>query len=73
MEDDLYRFKKSTYSDNGSGGCVGVALVSGGARIRDEKDPLGDQLVVGASGWGALLDHVKALPWPASIVRKSDK
>ncbi|MDX8036916.1 DUF397 domain-containing protein [Lentzea sp. BCCO 10_0856] len=73
MEGDLYRFKKSTYSDNGSGGCVGVALAGGGVRIRDEKDPLGDQLVFGASAWGELLAQLKTMPWPTSIVRKSNQ
>ena len=40
-EDDLYRWKKSSHSDNGSGGCVELALCeNGGALVRDSKGDL---------------------------------
>lgn len=58
MEYDLYRWKKSSYSDNGSGGCIEVALRDdGGALVRDSKGDLTVWLPLGLRDFKFLLRY----------------
>ncbi len=50
---DHATFRKSSYSATGD--CVEVAVLDGGAGVRDSKNRHGDLLVFGSPGWSAFL------------------
>ncbi|MFE9368569.1 DUF397 domain-containing protein [Streptomyces sp. NPDC006711] len=53
-------WRKSSYSNDGSGNCVEVAHgVTGAMPVRDSKFPASPALVIPDSVWGVFLDAVK--------------
>jgi hypothetical protein len=52
---------KSSYSDDGGGACVEVAIQPGAAvHIRDSKDPYGPSLAFAPTEWSAFLAFASA-------------
>ena len=62
MEDQVEpRWQKSSYSGNGGGDCVEVALnLPGVVAVRDSKDRHGPILMIGAAEWGKFIAYLKA-------------
>lgn len=59
-------WRKSSYSENGAGGCVEVSEgFSDGVPVRDSKNPHGPALVFGTAAWSAFVDAVKGGEFPA--------
>ena len=54
------KWRKSTYSGANGGNCIEVAAASGGALVRDSKDPDGPRLAFGPQEWRAFAARVKA-------------
>ena len=61
MEDQVEpRWQKSSYSGNGGGDCVEVALnLPGVVVVRDSKDPDGPVLMIEDADWRHFLANVK--------------
>jgi len=61
MEDQVEpRWRKSSYSGNGGGDCVEVALnLPHVVAVRDSKDPHGPVLTVEAAKWRKFIADVK--------------
>ena len=61
MEDQVEpRWQKSSYSGNGGGDCVEVALnLAGVVAVRDSKDPNGPVLMFDAEAWQKFISHVR--------------
>jgi len=61
VEDQIKpRWRKSSYSGNGGGDCVEVALnLPGVVAVRDSKNPDGGYLTFGASVWEAFTADIK--------------
>ncbi|MCX4907305.1 DUF397 domain-containing protein [Streptomyces sp. NBC_00878] len=56
----LPSWRKSSYSDNGAGGCVEVSDGYGnGVPVRDSKAPHGPALIVETVAWSSFVDAVK--------------
>ncbi|MER7998730.1 DUF397 domain-containing protein [Streptomyces sp. NPDC095613] len=56
----LTAWRKSSYSDNGGGGCVEVSDgYHSGVPVRDSKAPHGPALVFRAAGWAAFVGAVR--------------
>ncbi|WP_326596462.1 DUF397 domain-containing protein [Streptomyces sp. NBC_01803] len=56
----LRAWRKSSYSDNGQGGCVEVSDgYPDGVPVRDSKAPHGPALVFPVAGWAAFVSAVK--------------
>ncbi|MEE4585263.1 MULTISPECIES: DUF397 domain-containing protein [Streptomyces violaceusniger group] len=54
------RWRKSSYSDNGGGGCVEVSDgYPFGVPVRDSKNPNGPALVFPAPSWSSFISAVK--------------
>ena len=51
-------WRKSSYSGQEGNECVEVAILGGGAAVRDSKDPRGGFFVVQDAGWSAFLATV---------------
>ncbi|MGQ0837854.1 DUF397 domain-containing protein [Actinokineospora sp.] len=49
------RWRRSSFSDNGSGNCVEIALVGTSTAIRDSKNRDGGTLIVTPRQWTGLL------------------
>jgi hypothetical protein len=55
------RWRKSSYSSDQGGNCVGVAdLDGGGCAVRDSKNPTGPALTFTAAEWAAFTAGVRA-------------
>ncbi|QZL02484.1 DUF397 domain-containing protein [Streptomyces sp. BHT-5-2] len=53
-------WRKSSYSENGQGGCIEVSDgYPDGVPVRDSKDPHGPALVFPTSVWSSFVDAVK--------------
>ncbi|MBB1259677.1 DUF397 domain-containing protein [Streptomyces alkaliterrae] len=62
----LHSWRKSTYSENISGGCVEVSDgYAGGVPVRDSKDPDGPALVFEAGAWASFVGAVRRGSLPA--------
>ncbi len=48
-------WRKSSYSGNGGGNCVEIALVPHGTAVRDSKNPTGPRLDFPTTAWQAFL------------------
>lgn len=56
----LKGWRKSSYSENGSGGCVEITdAYRDGIPIRDSKDPNGPALIFPTRGWTSFVSAVK--------------
>jgi hypothetical protein len=55
----IERWRKSSYSGNGGGNCVEVALVAGGIAVRDSKNPDGPRLIFTPAEWEAFTAGVR--------------
>ncbi len=62
MEDQIEpRWQKSSYSGNGGGDCVEVALnLPNAVAVRDSKDPHGHVMVMEVAVWRRFVADVKA-------------
>ena len=62
MEDQVEpHWRKSSYSGNGGGDCVEVALnLPSAVAVRDSKDPGGPILIFEVTEWGRFVGDVKA-------------
>jgi hypothetical protein len=58
LSPERWQWHKSSFS--GANGCVEVALVEGGAAVRDSKDPASPVLRFTAREWEAFLAGVRA-------------
>ena len=58
LSPERWQWHKSSFS--GANGCVEVAVVEGGAAVRDSKDPAGPVLRFTAPEWEAFLAGVRA-------------
>jgi hypothetical protein len=48
-------WRKSSYSGEGGGNCVELALTNQGAAVRDSKNPTGPRLDFPATAWRVFL------------------
>ncbi|GAA3885483.1 DUF397 domain-containing protein [Streptomyces sedi] len=56
----LNGWRKSTYSENGAGGCLEVVDgLADTVPVRDSKNPNGPAVLMPVAAWRALLDHVR--------------
>lgn len=64
MEDQvILRWRKSSYSGNGGGDCVEVALhLTRTVAVRDSKDPYGPVLATAPADWRSFIADIKAGP-----------
>jgi hypothetical protein len=53
------RWRTSSRSASGGGGCVEVARIADGVAVRDSKAPAGGVLVFSRAAWTAFLDGVR--------------
>ena len=54
-------WRKSSYSGNGGGNCVEVALnLSGVVAVRDSKNPDGPVLTVSRAEWARFISYLRA-------------
>lgn len=53
------RFRKSSYSGSGSGGCVEFADLGRRVAVRDSKNPTGPMLGFSAHGWQAFISQLR--------------
>ncbi|MFI8854177.1 DUF397 domain-containing protein [Streptomyces sp. NPDC053499] len=52
----LPAWRKSSYSDNGEGGCIEVSdNYPGGVPVRDSKNPHGPALIFGTTAWASFV------------------
>ncbi|MBQ0987714.1 DUF397 domain-containing protein [Streptomyces sp. F63] len=62
----LPSWRKSSYSDNGGGGCIEVSDGHPGrVPVRDSKNPHGPALVFPADRWSAFVAALKVGGFPA--------
>jgi hypothetical protein len=54
-------WRKSSYSGNGGGNCVEVALnLPGVVAVRDSKDPDGPVLIISRNEWARFISRLRA-------------
>lgn len=62
----LPAWRKSSYSENGAGGCVEVSDgYFDGVPVRDSKDPHGPALIFETAAWSSFVNAVKGGEFPA--------
>lgn len=63
----LPAWRKSSYSENGQGGCVEVSDgYPHGVPVRDSKDPHGPALIFESAAWSSFVDAVKDGEFPTA-------
>ncbi|MFI1257612.1 DUF397 domain-containing protein [Streptomyces netropsis] len=59
VADETSWFKSSYSNDNGGGGCISIAVLTGRVGVRDSKQANGPAFVVPAAAWSAFVDMVR--------------
>ncbi len=70
LSPERWQWHKSSFS--GANGCVEVALVEGGAAVRDSKDPASPVLRFTAREWEAFLAGVRAGEFDLTVAGQAD-
>ncbi|MFC9064001.1 DUF397 domain-containing protein [Streptomyces harbinensis] len=56
----IARWRKSSYSDGGSGSCLETQVTAdGGVAVGDSKDRSRGAFVFSVAGWSAFVNHLK--------------